>query len=381
MTDRRDGRGTNRAAAGRAGGLEAPHRRLEGGFRPLEMATVRAYMAAAWLLAHLPPRPAWTVIGWFSQAGYLLWPTKRRWVDANFGHVLRRDPSHRSVRRLALAAYRHYARYLVELMRLPSMPAEEIAGLIDPRGLEELAEIWRGSDGLIVAAGHIGNNEASAAGVASHGWPVSVVADDSTFPEMFELLRRQREAWGVTIIPWRNLRAVYSVLRRKEILALLIDWGYRADGIPVRMFGSWTTLPAGPAMLAAKTGATIVPLTIRRREDDRLAATVGQPIRIASTAPAELQRATQAMADALEEAIAAAPEQWYSFKPMWPATAEEADELAARAAAMLAERPDGTASPEAAPVEATPDAAAPAYRTAAPHEAASDEAAPDLASA
>ena len=48
------------------------------------------------------------------------------------------------------------------------------------------------------------------------------------------------------------------------MLALLIDWGYRADGIPVRLFGAWTTLPAGPATLAAKTGATIVPVAIRR---------------------------------------------------------------------------------------------------------------------
>ena len=40
-----------------------------------------------------------------------------------------------------------------------------------------------------------------------------------------------------------------------EMLALLIDWGYRSDGIPVRLFGAWTTLPAGPATLAAKTGS------------------------------------------------------------------------------------------------------------------------------
>ena len=338
MTDRRERGATGTTTPERrTGGLEAPHRRASGGFRPLERLTVRAYMAAAWAFAHLPPRPTWTVIGWFTQAGYLLWPTKRRWVDANFGHVLGRDPSDPAVRRLALRAYRHYARYLVELMRLPSLPAEEVARLVDRRGLEEIEQIWRESDGLIIAAGHMGNNEASAAGVASSGWPVSVVADDSTMPEMFELLRRQRKAWGVTIIPWRNLRAVYGVLRRKEILGLLVDWGYRDDGIPVRMFGAWTTLPAGPATLAAKTGATILPVTIRRRTaDDRLYATLGRPIRLESASPAALQRATQALADSLEEVIGAAPDQWYSFKPMWPATAAEGERLEARAAAMLA---------------------------------------------
>jgi len=325
---------------GRAGGLEAPHKRLEGGSRRLEKAVITGYRSASWVLAHLPPRPAWTVIGWFSQAGYLLWPKKRHWVNANFAHVLGRNPDDKAVRRLALRAYAHYARYLVELMRLPSLPPGAIGELVEADGLEALEQVFAESSGLILAVAHIGNNEACAAGVASRGWPISVVADDSSFPEMFELLRQQRESWGVAVIPWRNLRGVYGVLRRKEMLALLIDWGYRADGIPVRLFDAWTALPAGPATLAAKTGATILPVTISRRENGRLRAAFDEPIRVASSSPEDLQRATQRMADALQRTIAGAPEQWYSFKPMWPDTSEEAALLEARAAGMLAGRPD-----------------------------------------
>ena len=83
------------------------------------------------------------------------------------------------------------------------------------------------------------------------------------------------------------------------MLALLIDWGYRADGIPVRMFGAWTALPAGPATLAAKTGSRILPVTIRRQPDDTFHVSWAPPIDVLSSDPAELQRATQAMADAL----------------------------------------------------------------------------------
>ena len=130
--------------------------------------------------------------------------------------------------------------------------------------------MWREAPdggGLIFAVGHVGNNEAVAASIARHGMPISVVADDSSFPELFELLRRQRESWGVHVIAWRNLREIFGVLRRHEMLGLLIDWGYRADGIPVRLFGAWTALPAGPATLAAKTGSRILPITIRRQPD------------------------------------------------------------------------------------------------------------------
>jgi KDO2-lipid IV(A) lauroyltransferase len=111
------------------------------------------------------------------------------------------------------------------------------------------------------------------------------------------------------------------------------------------LFDAWTTLPAGPATLAARTGSRILPVTARRA-GDRFEVELGQPIDVASTDPAELVRATQAMADSLQASVAAAPEQWYSFKPMWPATAEEQQLLEARAAAALAGRGEATGPAE-----------------------------------
>jgi lauroyl/myristoyl acyltransferase len=338
--------------------LEAPHRRLDRGPRLLEKGVVRAYRAMSWLLGHVPEVLGRGVVGTGGQLSYLAWPTKRRWSNENFGHVLGLPPDHPRVRRLALAAYREYGRYLVELMRLPGLPADKVASLVDTAALDRIRRIWQESKGgLIFAVAHIGNNEAVAAGIADRGWPISVVADDSAFPEMFELLRRQRESWGVRIIAWRNLREIYSVLRRREMLGLLIDWGYREDGIPVRLFDAWTTLPAGPATLAARTGSRILTISIRRGSDGRFDIRWTEPIEVASSEPADLVRATQAMADGLQAAIGAAPEQWYNFKPIWPATREESRELERRAAAALAGR--GPATVEA-PVAATPPGMSPA---------------------
>jgi len=333
LTEGRARSGAIRASVGgRLGSLEAPHRRLEPGSRVLERSAVAGYQAASWLLQHLPARPAWIVGGWLAQLAYRLWPKKRTWIDANFGHVLGLPADDVAVRKLALAAYRNYARYLVDLMRLPALPPEKVSLLVEPGGLELMARVRRESKGLILIAAHIGNNEAVAAGIASLGLPISVVADDSAFPEMFALLRRQREVWGIKLIPWRKLRDIYGVLRRQEMLALLVDWGYRSDGIPVRLLDAWTCLPAGPAVLAAKTGATILPIVVRRHPDGPMHVGADDPIVVTSTDPLEVGRATQAVAAALERIVAAAPDQWYSFKPIWPATAEES--------AALAERPD-----------------------------------------
>lgn len=297
---------------------EAPHRRRAAPPRVVERTAVLVYRAAEWALGHTPRRIAWTGVAIATQLAYLAWPQKRRWVDRNFGHVLGLPPESAEVRRLALAAYRNYARYIVELIQLSTMPAEAASAQIDPHGLETFEEIRARSKGLIFVAAHVGNNEAIAAGLARHGWPVSVVADDSTYPELFEHLRAVRESWGVRLIPWRNLREVFSVLKRGEMLGLLVDWGYKPDGIPVRLFDAPTMLPAGPAYLAAKTGATILPIAVRRHADGRFFVTHDEPITVASAGTADLAEATQRIADALERTIAAAPEQWYSFKPIWP---------------------------------------------------------------
>lgn len=312
-----------------------PHRRSPGAPRVLERAAVAGFRGAAWAMRRLPEGATSAVVSHAFHASYSLWPSKRRWSNENFAHVLGHDPEHPEVRRLAVAAYRTYARYIVELMRLPGLSDEEASELVDTRTLLPLEDVWQRSNGLILTSAHIGNLEAVARGIARHGWPISGLADDTSFPELFEHLRRQREEWGVRLIPWRNLREMYSVLRRRELLALIVDWGYKPDGVPVRLFGAWTTLPAGPAALAAKTGAAIVPVAVRRETLGRFVVTYEDPIEVSSSEPGEIARATQRIADALERTIAAAPEQWYSFKPQWPATAEEKAELALRAEALL----------------------------------------------
>jgi KDO2-lipid IV(A) lauroyltransferase len=331
-----------RAVAANERRLEAPHRRGGASPRVVELLAVTGYRVAMWLFAHLPPGPTATVVGVGAQLSYRLWPTKRAWSNRNFGYVLGLPPDHPDVRAGALRAYREYGRYLVELMRLPSRPTDEVRTLVASIDIDEVRrqreDVARG--GLIVTVGHIGNNEAVAASIAGYDLPINVVADDSSFPEIFEILRQQRESWGVRVVPWRNLRAIFGVLRRHEMLALLIDWGYRSDGIPVQLFGAWTTLPAGPATLAAKTGSRILPVGIRRNASGRFDVTFSTPITVGSDDPAELQRASQAMADALALAIAAAPEQWYSFKPIWPATTDEMADLERRAAVMLSGVPD-----------------------------------------
>jgi KDO2-lipid IV(A) lauroyltransferase len=318
-------------ANGNGGRFRAPHRREGRGPRLREKIVMAAYRAGSWILGRLPFDPTVRVGGWLAVAVYRLWPEKRRYVRANAGRILGLPADDRRVDALARAVFRNQVRWVIEGIHLVRMTNEEHVALFEARGADRLHKAWSASKGLIIVGLHLGNGEAAAAALAGRGWPVHYLADDTSYGELFERMVAQRRAWGIEVIRWRNLREVYKVLRERKILALLVDWGYRPDGQPVRFLGAWTTFPAGPAVLAARTGATILPFWTLRLRDGTFAGEVGAPILVGSSEPAEIARATQAIAAELEVGVRAAPDQWCVFKPMWPADADEEAILAARA--------------------------------------------------
>lgn len=305
---------------------------------------MHGYRAAAAAIARIPVKVSLPIGRAVFVSSYFAWPQKRRIILSNASHVLGLPPSDRRVRHLARRIYATYASFVIELMRLPALPRDEPTRLMrrgdgqsnDGESFVALFEKLRADKrGLIAVSAHIGSIDLLAGAFALRGLPTYGLADDSAYPELFEEMNAQRRRWGIQVIPWRNLRRVFHALREPAILGLVVDWGYREDGIPVRLFGEWTTLPAGPAMLAARTGAAIVPVVCRRLDDGTYEPGHYDPIEVADSSEQAMQRATQQIADAIEDMVATAPEQWYTFKPIWPETAGEKRQLAARVATLM----------------------------------------------
>jgi KDO2-lipid IV(A) lauroyltransferase len=305
---------------------------------------VSVFRVVSRLLVRLPLRISEPIARVGFLAGYYLWPAKRQIIKRNAAHVLGLPVWHGDVAGLARGIYGTYSRFAIEVMRLPGLPADEPERLMIREGehhdrfLALCRACAQEGRGIIAVSGHIGSIEVFAGAYANEGLPTYGLADDSAFPELFELLNASRARWGVTIIPWKRLRDIFRVMRRPAILGMVVDWGYRPDDLPVKLFGAWTTLPAGPATLAARTKAFIVPVVARRTDDGRYTPVMYDPIEVSDTSPAALAVATQHIAAALEDMVAEAPDQWYTFKPMWPETEPEAAELERRAIAAGADR-------------------------------------------
>ncbi len=283
--------------------------------------------------------PRWLVLPLAAAAGngaHDLTADKRGLVRENVSHVLRLPVDHPRVKRAARRAFRNYARYLVDVMRLETLRSEDVAKLVEIDNLELLDEARAGGRGALLCTVHVGGMDLIAPALYRHGHELHVVADDTTYGRLYEHLRAIRARHGLILIGWRNLRALFRALKEGANLVLFCDGGYRDGDVPVEFLGEPTTFPAGPASLSARSGAPMLPVACSRLPNDRFR-TRGLPlITAASDEPAEIYRATQALADALGSVIAEDPGQWYMFRPVWPGN--DADRARARAALEAARR-------------------------------------------
>lgn len=283
--------------------------------------------------------PRWLVLPLATAAGnaaHDLTAGKRGLVRQNLSHVMHLPPDHPRVRRAARRAFRNYAKYLVDVMRLETLESEDVAKLVLIDNLELLDQARQAERGVLLCTVHVGGMDLIAPALHRFGHEMHVVADDTTYGRLYEHLRAIRARHGLTLIGWRSLRSLFRALKSGANLVLFCDGGYRDGDVPVEFLGEPTTFPAGPAALSARSGAPMLPVACSRLADDRFR-TRGLPlITAASDEPAELYRATQALADALGSVIAEDPGQWYMFRPVWPQT--DADRARARAALEAARR-------------------------------------------
>ena len=304
--------------------------------RKRELITYWLYLTAERVINALPRWIALPAAAAVGNLAYDLAGPKRQLIHQNLAHPMGLEPDDRRVRSAARRAFRNYAKYLVDMMRIGELSPQAAADLVRIENIEVLDEARAEGKGVLVCTIHVGGMDMIGPGLKLRGEAMHVVADDTTYGRLFDHLSAARARQDVFVIGWRNLRGLFKVLRENGNVVLFCDGGYRRGDVPVELCGEATTFPAGPATLSAKTGAPLLPVWCRRDRDDRFDARGLPFVHCASTEPADIYRATQAIADALGGVIADDPGQWYMFRPVWPQT--DADRAQARAALDVARR-------------------------------------------
>lgn len=293
-----------------------------GGERTRELLIHWAYRVGERVINALPRSVVLPLAVAAGNVAYDLAGSKRDVVRGNLARPMGLPPDDPAVGRAARRAFRSYAKYLVDVMRMPSMTHEVTERLVQIDNIEVLDEARALGGGVLVCTVHVGGMDLIGPGLQRHGESLHVVADDTTYGRLYEHLKGVRARHGLYLIGWRNLRGIFRALRDRESLVLFCDGGFRRGDVPVEFLGEATTFPLGPASLSARTGAPMLPVYCQRTREDRFRARGLPTIVCASEEPAEVYRATQALADELGGVIREDPSQWYMFRPVWP----EADE-------------------------------------------------------
>lgn len=252
---------------------------------------------------------------------YWAWPAKRRVLLQNMATVIGSNADDPRVRRLAMKSMRNYCKYLVEFLGLPNMSSrDEVIASMNLIGVEHLQEALARGKGVVLASAHFGTIEVGGLRLADFT-DFHAVYDTFRPAYLDHLIQRKRREKGINLVPANNVREMLRVLKSGGTLCVLFDRPLElARGVRVRFFGHQTAVPAGPAVLALKTGATIVPVYMFRQPDRSFESLIFPPIEPVNTGDRErdIQTIMQRLMDTMQAVVRERPDQWYMFRPMWP---------------------------------------------------------------
>jgi len=274
-------------------------------------------------LSRYIPRPWRYAIGTaVGDAVYWVWSSKRHTLLRNMATVLGLDSSDPRVRLVARRSMRNYCKYLIEFLDLPNMSASHsVVASMRLDGEEHLTEAITRGKGLIIVSGHFGAMEPGGIRLAAMT-DFHAVYDTFRPAYLDDLIQRKRLEKGMKLIPVNKVREMLRVLHGGGTIITLLDRPMApGKGIKVRFFGRNAYVPAGPAVLAMKTGATLLPIFLHRLPDLTFTARILPAITWTPSGDrdTDIHVITQKVMDTLQSTIREHPDQWYMFRPMWPA--------------------------------------------------------------
>lgn len=274
------------------------------------------------LVSHTPPRLRYGVARVLGNAAYLAGRSLRRQALENYAGIVHAPATSAKVRHTARESVVGYAKLMADFMLLPSLTPAEIDAMVDWRGYQNIERALAGGQGVIVVTPHFGNWDIAAAAAARRGLPLTAVTERFGDEALNREVVAARERIGMKVVPLDVTagRSVLTALRHGEVVALVCDLPPRGGRtVTVRVCGQDAVVPAGPPLLALKTGAPVVPIMCRRQADNRYLLEVQEPVAFVPSGDRDrdLVDLAQAIMDRFEPALLAVPEQWYLYSPMW----------------------------------------------------------------
>ncbi len=271
-------------------------------------------------MAKRTPLPVLYRIG--ERLGRLAYRLSRRYrtvADRNLQMAYGESLSDGERRRLVEQVFIHFAKSLMEFLVGDGLSPDDLRRMVTLVGEEHLRWCVQQGKGTLIITAHYGNWEIAARYLTQcKGYVLNVVARDADDSATTLLVNRIREQGGYRVFPrGQAVRAVLQALKRNELVALLPD--QNAGDVFVPFFGRLAGTVAGPALLALRSGAPILPVFCTRQPDNTYLFEMLPPFVVQPSGDKE-RDVTETMAHItalIEQQVRKHPSQWLWLHNRW----------------------------------------------------------------
>jgi lauroyl/myristoyl acyltransferase len=242
-----------------------------------------------------------------------------RRLRANLSRV-RPDLDDAALDRLTHAAVRSYLRYWAESFRLPSWPMPDLVRRTRTVNEVIFRDAHAAGHGVVAALPHMGNWDWAGAWACATGMPLTTVAERLRPERLYDEFVAYRASLGMEILPTGDPATFGTLVERVRagrLVPLLADRDLGRSGVQVLLCGEPARMPRGPAELARRTGAPLVPVTLSY-DGPELELTFYDPVPHAA-GDQGIATMMQAVADRFSLAIREHPADWHMMQKVFAA--------------------------------------------------------------
>lgn len=212
-----------------------------------------------------------------------------------------------------------YMRYWCDTFRSPDWSRDRISQTVTVEGEELLTGPMKSGKGVVVALPHAGNWDHAGSYFCAMGFPLVTVAERLKPEALFNKFLEYRQNIGMEVLALdsRSIPTLMQRSREGALIALVADRDLSKSGVEVTFFGHPARMPAGPALLAIRTGIPLITAYVSYTPTGIHIDFNSVEVPVSGSEEERISIIVQRCADLFAKGISAAPQDWHMLQRIW----------------------------------------------------------------